>query len=62
MEVNIKIAKYEMVRQKFKIIYLLNIHADQLDTDTHMCMHTIITHLAKKMNKNISNNHMDLLL
>ena len=22
-----------MVRQKFKIIYLLNIHADQLDTD-----------------------------
>ena len=43
-------------------LYLLNIHADQLDTDTHMCMHKIITHLAKKMNKNISNNHMELLL
>ena len=42
MEVNIKIAKYEMVRQKVKIIYLLNIHADQLDTrytDVHAYNH-----------------------
>ena len=30
-----------MVRQKFKIIYLLNIDADQLATDTHMYMHTL---------------------
>ena len=37
----LKLLNIKWLGKRFKIIYLLNIHADQLDTDTHMYMHTL---------------------